>query len=297
MEEDQKEGGMRGVEISDLASGARYMKLHHYADPTKDNEEWLESLRTSLPEREFLREILMDDSVYDGEPVYREYVDTVHCPAKYAKSGIPVDQFADRCEFWGGWDCGQTLQPAFALAADLKIGLTAWILEVVPIEAMPMATFAPLVMSQLRKRLPGHWDRVIHIGDPAGTARSGTDASSSYEEAERHGFTIRSCSEVGIQHRISSVIWNLRREIDLGQGEKIPGVIYDPLYCPTLVEGMRGAYCMRVRSTHASFDANMEILTPAKNQFSHVQDGHAYATIEIRRNRLSLDGPPVVKLR
>ncbi|RYG33579.1 hypothetical protein EON81_17815 [bacterium] len=51
-----------GLQRSDLASGARYLKLHHFADPEKDSD-WLERIRREMSDTpyEFRREILMED--------------------------------------------------------------------------------------------------------------------------------------------------------------------------------------------------------------------------------------------
>ena len=51
-----------GVEVRDLPSGARYLKLHHFADPDK-GEAWLERVRREMSDTpfEFRREILMED--------------------------------------------------------------------------------------------------------------------------------------------------------------------------------------------------------------------------------------------
>lgn len=270
-----------GLEQADLANGGLYVKLHHHADPGKDDA-WLAQVRKEMPERQFMREILMDDTVYEGDPVHKDYIDALHAPVRYEKQGIPI---VEGSRFWGGWDCGNTLSPAFALAMETPGGLIAWILEVVPIEAMAMHAFAPIVMRALQQRIPGYWMDVVHIGDPAGTAKAGSDGLSSYDVAHQAGFTIMPCSEIALPARLQAVAWGLRSTIKVGDIE-IPKMIYDRRHCPVLVEGMRGAYCMQISKRYESSGPGMVLQLPAKNSYSHVQDGHAYAMIEIHKHTL-----------
>lgn len=67
---------IKGLEFMEMATGMTYLKLHHFADPLKD-QDWLEEIRGEMADTPvtFRLEILMDDSKVEGALVSRETIE------------------------------------------------------------------------------------------------------------------------------------------------------------------------------------------------------------------------------
>jgi hypothetical protein len=143
-----------------------------------------------------------------------------------------------------------------------------------------MAQFAPLVRQRLRARLPGHFTDVMHFGDESGGTRSGTDFKSAFEVARESGFLIKPVTNA-TDVREAAVEWLLTDWVsqDGPSGEWVPRCVYGAYDCPILVQGMRGAYCLRSEGLGGA----MEVQRPVKNFWSHVNDAHQYAAVRIRQ--------------
>jgi hypothetical protein len=269
---------MEGLEARDLGTGVRYLRLHHYADPEK-GEAWLDGVRREMADtpREFRREILMDEEMYEGDPVFSSFVGERHAPERFRAESVPV---VEGSVFYGGWDCGNTHQPAFALAQVTPGRQVHWVFEVVPSRPMAMAQFAPLVRQKLKGRLPGHWTDVLHFGDESGGARSGTDFKSAFDVARESGFVIRPVSNA-VDAREAAIEWLLTDWLsqDGPSAGWVPRCFYGAFDCPVLVQGMRGAYCPRTEGSGGA----MQVQRPVKNFWSHVNDAHQYAAVRIRQ--------------
>lgn len=267
---------LAGFERYDLPTGARYLKIHHYADPSKD-EAWLESVRRDMADtpRDFKRQILMDEDVYDGEPVFPDYADSRHCPVRFHGHGLPPVVYETLI---GGWDAGQTLHPAFVC-----LGITGLphqvhcVLEVVR-SAESMETFAPLVMHELAQRLPYQWADVRHFGDPTITTRSGTRAETAQQMAKyKAGITIQPSTNIWTVRK-GAVDWLLRDSIE---GDKSRFVL-DPR-CTTLRKGFQGAYHLNLSPRGDTVGDGRILLEPVKDGYSHPMDALQYAAIEAKK--------------
>lgn len=280
--EDQEPELPKGVTRRRTAGGGTYLFVHYGADPTKDAD-WVatESAKVGgekgVNSREWRREMEGDENVYPGEPVWEDYNEAVHCPVGWQDQRVPL--FEDSF-FVGGWDAGPTLQPAFALAQITKPGQILWTFEVVPDRPMPMKVFCPIVAAALKARLPGQWADVIHVGDATGVNRSQSDGMSAFEVAAEHGFQIMPITN-DLHIREAAVVWMLRDWLDQSgdRSEWTPRTLYGAMDCPILVQGMRGAYCLDVQGKGGA----MEVKKAKKNSWSHVNDGHQYAAVEIKR--------------
>lgn len=264
----------------DCESGALFLQIHYSADPLKDAKWAAAEKKTANDPRGWEREMELDDGVYSGEPVWREYIDDLHAPVLFRTTHLPVYEGST---FYGGWDCGPTRQPAFALAQLTKLKQVLWMGEVVPQVAMGMARFAPIVKAYLKKRMPGHWSRIVHFGDETGRNKSGTDDKSAFMVALEHGFIIRPTTN-NLHVREQAVVGLLTEWISQegdDPDEWIQRSIYGMKDCPVLVEGMRGAYCMRNAPNTAQYGPGMEVRLPRKNFYSHVNDAHQYASVPI----------------
>lgn len=227
----------------------------------------------------------MDESVHAGEPVFRNFVYERHAPAKYRTEPLP---WVTGATYYGGWDLGGgTLQLAFVLVQVTPKGWVHWVREVVPLGTMHMSNFAPIVRQRLQEWIPGSWQNVIHIGDPSGSKRQ--PGGSDFEVAQSYGFRIRPCSAQNPAIRQDAVSWLLEDWIEQeGEDEESwkPRAWYSQAGCPVLVEGMTGAYCMKIRVDSPSSGPGLTWGQPVKNFFSHVNDAHQYAAVEIRKDLL-----------
>lgn len=253
--------------------GATYLRIHYSADPAKDKA-WAAEERLQSPVKEWLREMEMDENVFDGEAVYPEYVDERHCCLGMKPIPIIHDSI-----YVGGWDCGQTLHPAFVLfQITPKPFQIHALLEVIPPSPEPMEKFAPRVAAAIAKRLPGHWDTVRHFGDATVATRDGSTGATAQGIARKHGVTIKPSSNEW-QGRYSAVTWMLSDSID----EKTPRFLVDGSHCPTLRDGFRGAYRYEESSQSDGTGGGRILARPLKNLYSHVHDALQYGAQEIRK--------------
>lgn len=266
-----------GFEQCITSDGGVYQKIHYYADPEKDDA-WLERERKKMRTnpRMFRREILMDDTVSDGDPVFPEYIQKWH----------EVDRLLDATEegtLFGGWDCGTTRNPAFVLAELTRKSKQArFLMEVTPKRPMAMETFAPIVRQRLKAYQPARWAEIQHLGDATVNTKSGAVERSAGEVARDYGFNIRPMTN-SIDKRERAVIFLLCDVIEGDDGSKKPRAIYSVPGCPILVAGMRGAYCTTARKSGDAEGPGLEVIEAAKNMFSHTNDAHQYIAMAIER--------------
>lgn len=264
-----------GCSKSITALGAVYLRVHYSADPGKDAA-WAAEERAKSPRREWEREMEMNENVFDGEPVFADYEDSIHCPLDARAAPLQ-----SRSLYVGGWDAGQTLSPAFVLlqVAPRACGYQiSCLLEVVPPGPEPMETFAPRVGRALTQRLPGLWDEIEHWGDHTLVQRSGGDGRTAQLIAWQHGFRIKEASNEW-NPRYSAVTWLLQRRID----ETTAGFLIDGLNCPVLREGFLGAYRYEESPRSDGAGAGRILAMPLKNAYSHVQDALQYAAMRVQR--------------
>jgi len=265
-----------GLAITDLDSGIRYLALHYTADDEKRGE-WAKRMKkTGVPQREWDREMELREDVWDGESVYADYVDALHCPVSVRDQYLPI---VHGSMYFGGWDCGQTLSPAFVLLQVTPRPFQVHaLLEVVSNGAMAMETFAPLVQQVLMRWHPGLWSEVSHHGDATVTQRNGSNGDSASDVAVRHGVVIRPETNVWAP-RMSAVTWLLTRSL----GEDAPGFFLSGRGCPVLRTGFQGAYRFRPHAASQRDGAGTILQMPVKDEYSHVQDALQYAALAVRR--------------
>lgn len=282
---------MVGINVKTLETGDQYMKVHYSADPDK-NEEWAASERKTYPIRQWNQQMEMSEDVYEGEAVYADYVDDFHCPFRFRNEPIPV---IDGSPFYiGGWDCGQTLSPAFVLlqVAPNPFQVHA-LLEVTSDGAESMEKFAPRVIREISKRLPGCWANVKHVGDATVVQRAGTDGRTAQEVARKIiGTNIKPMTNVW-QPRYSAVTWLLWDKLDEGKAR----FLIDGVNCPVLRKGFQGAYEFEISSSGDQTGHGRVILNPLKNNYSHVHDALQYAAMEAQKNITGANSARVYKRR
>ncbi|MBX3117856.1 MAG: hypothetical protein KF784_02240 [Fimbriimonadaceae bacterium] len=265
-----------GFERFDLATGARYLKIHYYADPSKD-EAWLEQVRREMADtpREFEVEILMRELVIDGKPVYLPFREDYHAPAHYAQERIPPVAYS---KYVMGWDCGTaSIQPAAILLqltpkTDTVGRMVHALLEVTSEPGTSLEAFVPAALNAVRELYPEILLGVIrHGGDESGRARSGVNGESAFDVMHKHGVTCHPVSNAW-QARRSAVDRLLMSECGGGR----PMFILSRKHCPSLFKGFLGGY--RLRKVAGMGNSKL-YGDPVKDEFSHPHDSLQYAAV------------------
>ena len=262
-----------GYAYKDLDNGIRYCALHFSADPGK-GPDWAKIMKQAIPKREYDSEYDLHEDVYDGQPVYPDYLDPYHAPKIFHGAEIP---FIEGSLLIGGWDGGQSLSPAFVLIQVTPKGQVAVTLEVCPNETMPMSKFAPMVIKRLNEWSPIAAPLIEHWGDPTIHTRNGSTGTTAAQVAQGYGIRIRPSSNA-LQPRLSAV-----SRLLLGKIGDRPQFILCARNCPTLREGFRGAYRFQEASKSEGEGGGRMFIEPLKNGFSHSQDSLQYAAIEALR--------------
>lgn len=262
---------VRGLEKTVLPTGAVYLKLHHFADPNKQ-EDWLEAVRKEMADtpEDFEREILMNEDIFSGMPVFPTYDDKEH-----SIDDIPINPEAI---FIGQWDCGQTLQPAFVLKqVNPVIGKVEAVHERMSIGGESMEEFAPKVKSDLVELLGEAWNTVRHVGDATVVQRNGSNKRTAQDEAREFGIDIQPISNIW-EGRKSAVTWMLAHTTTEGK----VGFQLSRKRCPILRKGFQGAYKYELSAGGDMRGPGVILLKPDKNAYSHIADANQYGDVFIR---------------
>ena len=263
-----------GCEAYTAKSGCRVLRIHYSSDPDK-TPEWAAKAKVGIPSREWKRELELSFDVFDGEPVFADYSDAVHCPLYLQHNDWDLKKGS---RYILGIDCGQTLFPAAVL---LEVGpppfyQLAAIFEITHDGAEPMSQFCPRVLSILQKRFPGFWDDIQWVGDQTVTQRSGANGRSAWDEARKFGIDIKPMTN-NLHARLGAVVWALTDWID----QDSPRFFLNGKNCPTLLAAMRGGY--RLRPPVGKEATSKDLLLPVKDKFSHVSDALQYCIMEAQK--------------
>ncbi len=285
----------KGVEVRDLKSGTVYLRMPHYADKDKDAA-WVAEVQLQMSDVPlvFRREILMDETVATGQPIYSNYDDDLHVHRDRDGNEAYIPIFPG-CLYWGGLDGGQALQPAFTLYQMLPRPFQIHaICETVSEGGEPMEIFAPRVMRDIMAVLPMSWDTVQIYADHTITARDGTKGGTAQDEARKHGLILTPETNVWAP-RLGAAIWLFNRRLDLGPAgfkedgkgglvvSEKPGFKLDALRCPRLREACQGKYKYRVSKQGDPDGPGAVIIEPLKNGWSHVAESLQYAAMQMRK--------------
>lgn len=267
-----------GMQKIGLSGGGVYMRIHYSADPGKRDPAWKARVSQGIPVREWRREMELDDTVYDGEPVFPEYRDIVHCIERASRNRVNSIPIFEQSMFLGLWDAGNTLHPAFTLMQITVDGQVLLMGEIEPDTPEAMESFAPRVNEYLRKNFPTIKSELRHFGDETIKARQGATGKSAADIARKHGFAIAGVSNCW-EDRRSSVSWLLLDMLD----EHTPRFMISETACPIAVAGFRGAYRLRTHSGGDDTGPGAAFGMPLKDGYSHVQDSIQYGAVIARR--------------
>ena len=258
-----------GCDAWETPDGARVIKIHYSADPEKDAA-WAAEARIGVPADEWDREMEMNEEIEDGIPVFPDYDDDFHCPLAFRHRRVPI---VPGSTYFGGWDCGQSLTPAFVLLqVTPKEKQVHGLLEVTSPGGEPMSKFAPRVQARLLQTFPEIMNRINHVGDSTVTTKSGTDGRTARAEAKKWGFNIKPVPN-NWELRRSSGTDVLLRVLE----EDMPGFIVDGTLAPTLRLALRGRYKYELKKSEEDQEEQAQVLLkPLKNMYSHIGDAFGY---------------------
>lgn len=250
--------------------------LHYTANPDKRSIEWLESIRNSMPKRDFEMEYERSWQTFEGKPVYEDYKKVLHAArGLIIEPGIPLLL---------GWDFGLTPACLICQLIGRRLRIYREILET----NGSISKLAPIVMNILKTLyLPWihHADHmIISYVDPAGFQRAQTDENTCVKVMRTHGFIRILPGPVGWEERRRAVENPLTKIYADG-----PGLLIDEELCPVLVEGFGGGY----RYPEKSIEIEPAKIQPLKNKYSHPHDALQYvaAGASTLRSEYAIDMP------
>lgn len=249
-----------GVEVWKNPKDKFYIiDLHYTANPAKRGEVWKETVKNSMPIRDFLMEYERSWQTFEGKPVYQDFNRAIHVSQASLKPepGIPLIL---------GWDFGLT--PACILAQ--MVGRRLIILKEFVEDNGSISKLGPVVWNHLSQNyLP--WlhgdDKIISYVDPAGFQRGQNDESTCADVLRSIGFTKIVPGPVAWEKRRKSVEDFLTKTY--GEG---PGLILCDADCPILSEGFNGGF----RYPEKALEIEPTMIRPIKNKYSHPHDALQY---------------------
>jgi hypothetical protein len=223
----------------------------------------------------------MSEEVYDGEPVFPDYLDERHCPRAHRSSpvnprtGDPVIVAGSR--YVGGWDAGNTLSPAFVLLQVTPGNQVHCLFEVVPERPEAIGIFSEGVMLAIQKVIPYSWSKVHHVGDATIVNRNGHTGETAQQVAKRtSGIMIHALSN-SWHPRVSAVTRLLTEMIDADT----PRFMLYGATCRVLRKGFMGNYKFEQSARGDERGAGRILQTPLKNSYSHVHDAFQMAALHV----------------
>ena len=233
-------------------------EIHYTADPGKRHDEYRETIKNSLPLREYLREYELHWDTFAGMPVYPEF-SKIHIIEEKPEPqpGLPMLL---------GFDFGLT--PA-AVVGQLQEDVLVIFEEFIEIN-MGAERFSTKVMQQLQLKYPTFSDfkkNWLTYVDPSGLFRKDTDETTCAQILNRKGFRCIP-GPVTWEERRHGVLHWLGRLSSSG----IPTFQIHAQGCPMLIKGFEGGY--RFSDKNAEIEPTK--LRPIKDQFSHPHDALQY---------------------
>jgi hypothetical protein len=269
---------MEGVEMwRNPRNGFVVFDLNYRANPAKRSPEWVESVRRSLPRRDFEMEYERSWHTFEGLPVYGDFNRAIHVSGYglEPKVGIPLLL---------GWDFGLT--PA-AILGQLCEGRLTIFKEYVGTN-VGIVRFGADVWQDLRTNYTA-WthnaESCLSFIDPAGFQRSQVDERTCAAALREAGFARTEPGPIDFEARRQSVEYFMLRQTRDGSA-----FLLDPNRTATLIEGFAGGY----RYADGETDRQSAKLRPLKDRYSHPHDALQYLAAGARGKLASyrIDIPP-----
>jgi hypothetical protein len=250
------------------------LEIHYTSDPTKRDPSYKESIKSSMPLQQYLREYELNWDTYSGHPVYPEFSD-IHVLFEEPKvsPGLPL---------LIAFDFGLT--PA-ATVAQLE-GRTLTFFKEFTAVNMGAERFVPMVVAQLRLMFPTHSDLKKNWKcwvDPSGFNRNDNDERKTALTVSANGFNAMP-GPITWEGRRKSVA-DLLGRLDKG---KPCFQIYEK-GCPVTVKGFKGGY----HYPEKNIDVAPDKLRPVKNMASHPHDTVQYICSGVKGLSAATEGPPI----
>lgn len=281
-----------GCKAYEAGEGNLVLEIHYTCDEAKRSPEWVAGAKVGIEPRRWMREMDMNEQIFDGVAVYSAFAADFHLMSSYkAKLGIVPGAM-----WFMGWDCGNTLKPA-ALLNQLLGGQLQAIEEFIPLTGMSMDQFVPYVLSALRTKYP-EIIAMEHLADESGANRQGARGETAFSIAAEHGIVLQAMTN-NPDKRIGDMSWFLQRNLAECQaarsavlnGDPIDpslanaqiGYIVDDEKCPVLASGFLGGYKMAASAQGDTSGPGLILQAPLKNDFSHIHDCQQYIAMRVRQ--------------
>lgn len=261
---------MEGIELwTNLKNRFTVLQLHYTADPEKRSKEFKDSIKSSMPVRQYQMEYELNWESWEGLPVFPDWDVTRH-GSKEKKTpilGLPLLR---------GWDFGLT--PA-CLVAQLQ-GSELVILKEFTAVNMGAERFSDIVIRECRNEFNGWSDQQKQwrdFIDPSGTFRKDTDEGSCAKILDSKGLHPIP-GAISFEERRTSVEHFLTRFTKEGACFSV-----NLSECPMLARGFNGGY----RYNEKSIEIEPAKIRPLKNEYSHIHDALQMITCRITQMRQS----------
>lgn len=259
---------MQGVEIWENPKNKfTVLQLHYTADPEKRSALFKETIRSSMPIRQYQMEYELNWESWEGLPVYPDYDVTRHASKEEIRPIIGLPLLI-------GFDFGLT--PA-AIVCQLQGDCLVALQEFTAVN-MGADRFSDIVINECRNKFPGWPDlknQWLTFIDPSGQFRSDSDEGTCAKVLDSKGFQCIP-GPVSWEERRSSVEYYISRFNKDGPCFKI-----NLSKCPMLARGFSGGY----RYNEKNIEIAPSKVRPLKNEYSHVQDALQYVCSCIRNKR------------
>ncbi len=261
---------MQGVEVRRNAKNKFIVfQLHYSADPSKRDPAYIETIRASMPVRQFKQEYELVWDSFEGLAVYADWDPSIHSVKGKIDPQIGLPLLV-------GLDFGLT--PAMVIGQLQEE--TLCILKEYTAVNMGVKRFLASIIPQLKTEFPMYLDfsrDFISFIDPSGFFRKDTDETTCASVMEEYGFKNIIPGPVQWEERRTAVeTWLCRRT------KKGPCFQVSAPGCPTLIQGFNGGY----RYPDGVLEKEpTQKLRPIKDKFSHCHDALQYLCSKILSTR------------
>ena len=251
------------------------LEIHYTADPLKRDPSYKESIKSSVPLQQYLREYEIQWDTYSGHAVYANEFGDIHILHEEPKPSVGLPMLI-------AFDFGLT--PA-AIVAQHEMKTTIFFKEFQEVN-MGAERFLPIVTAKLLMMFPTHsnfkknWKCWV---DPSGFNRNDNDERQTALTVAKYFNPIP-----------GGITWESRRksvaDALTGLDRGVPTLQIYEKGCPMAVKGFRGGY----HYPEKNVDIAPNQLRPVKNMSSHIQDCIQYICGGVKSIRAEQEGnaPP-----